>query len=283
MISRTASECIQHLKAFSPPPTLWHSLPLGRRSAVLILLHPNADGDLNVVLTMRSNGLSSFSNQAAFPGGKADLESESPFTVARREASEEIGFPQELNESKYRFENLTELPCHLARNWLVVRPCVGFVSHRNVIHDGVGVDISEFLSVASENEVSAIFTVPFDRFLSAEKGWYKGTWMDWAGLRWRQHIFSVKASASDILPESLSSPKKQKVYPVWGLTARILIDAARIGFAKEPEMEYIDKVGDELLISNLVRIGELGPERDREREMATKFSDLFDKELLAKL
>lgn len=213
--------------------------------------------------------------------GKADDESESPFSVARRESFEEIGLPQTFDSSKYNFENLTELPCHLARNWLIVRPCVGFICHTNVIRDGVGIDINELLSITSEEEVGAIFTAPFDRFLKNDKGWYKGSWMDWCGLRWRQHIFSVPANVNDIIAPSIK--KTQKVHPVWGLTARILIDAAMIGFAKKPEMEYLDKAGDELLISNMVRVGELGAERDREREMSINFSDLFDKELLGKL
>ncbi|KAK9465052.1 NUDIX hydrolase domain-like protein [Lipomyces arxii] len=282
MLSRKSIDCLQSLRHYVPPPTAWHNVPLSRRSAVLILLHPNANGDLSVVLTMRAAKMSSFSNQAAFPGGKADLETESEFQVARREAFEEIGFPLNLDTSKYRYEEITTFPAHLARNWLVVRPVLAYISHRNET-DGP-IDLNEVLrlnSCSRSDEVSAVFTVPLDKFLKADKGWYNGSWMDWSGLRWRQHIFSVPSTKQDIVPNRGES-KPQSVYRVWGLTARMLLDAARIGYKQEPEMEFICKDGDELLISKLMEIGRLGPIRDK-AEISIRFSDLFDRDLLAKL
>ena len=37
-------------------------------------------------------------------------------------------------------------------------------------------------------------------------------------------------------------------FKVWGMTARILVDAARIAFGKEPEFEHNDHYGDEKII-----------------------------------
>ena len=60
---------------------------------------------------MRASTLSSYSGQAALPGGKAE-EGESAFDCARREASEEIGLPRRAGAlpSPFRVEHLTEMP-----------------------------------------------------------------------------------------------------------------------------------------------------------------------------
>ncbi|KAK9458004.1 NUDIX hydrolase domain-like protein [Dipodascopsis uninucleata] len=281
MLTKKTIECLQRIRQYTVPPTSWNVLPVSRRAAVLVLLFPDNRGDLQVVLTMRGASLSSFSSQAAFPGGKADDADESPFAIARREAHEEIGFPRNLNTAKYNFEELTILPLHLARNWLCVRPCVAFLSHKNDI-DGTGIDICDVLEIdhsAKNMEVSAIFTAPLERFLHVGKGWYKGSWMDWSGLSWRQHIFSVKSKERDII---LDSAKKPSVYSVWGLTARILLDIARLGYDEEPQMEYIKKEGDELLIYKMLQVGQLRPERNK-AELNIRFTDLFSKDLLDKL
>ncbi|KAK9388900.1 NUDIX hydrolase domain-like protein [Lipomyces mesembrius] len=282
MLSQLSLDCLHRLRQYAPPPTSWHSVSLSRRAAVLILLHPNSRGGLSVVLTMRGPALSSFSSQAALPGGKADSESESEFTIARREAYEEIGLPLSLDPEKYVLEEIVTLPAHLARNWLVVRPSVAYLSHLNASDGPIKVnDVLELDQFTTNEEVSAVFTVPFERFLQVGEGWYKGSWMDWGGLRWRQHVFSVKATDNDIIPNNIGI-KGQPVYKVWGLTARMLLDAARIAYAREPEMEYSPKPGDELLISKMIEIGKLGATRDKS-ELSVRFSDLFDKELLAQL
>lgn len=55
-------------------------------------------------------------------------------------------------------------------------------------------------------------------------------------------------------------------YRVWGMTARILIDAARIAYAREPEFEHNRQPGDEEMITALREMGRLGPVvRDRDR------------------
>ncbi|KAK9460573.1 NUDIX hydrolase domain-like protein [Lipomyces oligophaga] len=279
MLNNISKACLNRLRSYKPPTTSWYNLPYTRRAAVLILLHPNASGDLNVVLTLRGSNLSSFSGQAAFPGGKADFTRESAFAVARREAYEEIGFPLIIDHDRYVFESLTELPAYLARNWLVVRPCVAFISKKGPGPDSV--DLQELLSIdtnTASEEVAAVFTVPFHKFLSSEQGWYKGSWQDWSGLRWRQHIFSVPPSSKeDIVTNGLERNSNQK-YPVWGLTARMLVDSAALAYAQEPEMQYLKKDGDEILISEMIDRGELGPKRDRQREMEMRFSDLFGDE-----
>jgi 8-oxo-dGTP pyrophosphatase MutT (NUDIX family) len=52
---------IARLRAYTPPPTNYFSLPLSRRAAVLVLLYADRRGELRVVLTMRAKTLSSCS------------------------------------------------------------------------------------------------------------------------------------------------------------------------------------------------------------------------------
>lgn len=147
--------------------------------------------DLRVVITMRSANLRSFSGHAAFPGGKADTLEESPFEIARREASEEIGLPQ--NDSKipspFRIEHICHLPFSLARNAIAVRPCVAFLHNDSLGHADVQNDMIPRLDA---REVAAVFSAPFHNFLKLEHefregdilpkdpvDWYEGSWQEW--------------------------------------------------------------------------------------------------------
>jgi hypothetical protein len=68
-----SKQALARLYTYSPPPTTYHSLPLTRRAAVLVLLFADRRGDLRVVLTLRSPLLRTFAGQVALPGGKADF------------------------------------------------------------------------------------------------------------------------------------------------------------------------------------------------------------------
>ncbi|KAF1989733.1 hypothetical protein K402DRAFT_401828 [Aulographum hederae CBS 113979] len=50
-------------------------------------------------------------------------------------------------------------------------------------------------------------------------------------------------------------------FRVFGMTARILVDAARVAYAEEPEFEHNSHFGDEEMIGRLMRMGRLGPVR----------------------
>ena len=55
--------------------------------------------------------------------------------------------------------------------------------------------------------------------------------------------------------DALDQPR----YRVFGMTARILVDAARVAFGEEPEFEHNSHFGDEDMIERLMKIGRLGP------------------------
>lgn len=122
------------------------------------------------------------SGQAALPGGKADLLTETAFQTARREAFEEIGLP--LDDSKlpppFRVEHLCQLPMNLARTELGVRPTVAFLTTQQAPESGTSnnksnthggdsgsvPDVAETLIPRLDaKEVAAVFTAPFHNFL----------------------------------------------------------------------------------------------------------------------
>ena len=59
--------------------------------------------------------------------------------------------------------------------------------------------------------------------------------------------------------DALSQPR----YRVFGMTARILVDAARVAYAREPDFEHNSHFGDEDMIKRLMSIGRLGAEKRR--------------------
>jgi 8-oxo-dGTP pyrophosphatase MutT (NUDIX family) len=76
----------------SPIPRGWEQRDTPpKQAAVLILLYPEVDDRLNVVLTLRSKGLRGHSGQVSFPGGKQDPDDKSFTITALRETCEEIG------------------------------------------------------------------------------------------------------------------------------------------------------------------------------------------------
>lgn len=62
----------------------------GREAAVLVLLHPDAEGRACVVLTARPDGLRDHAGQVSFPGGRREPD-EAFHEAALREAHEEVG------------------------------------------------------------------------------------------------------------------------------------------------------------------------------------------------
>ncbi|KAF8424548.1 hypothetical protein EV426DRAFT_81724 [Tirmania nivea] len=64
-------------------------------------------------------------------------------------------------------------------------------------------------------------------------------------------------------------------YRVWGMTARILVEAARIAYEKEPEFECLEEKGDEDIIAVLWDYGMLREERKHGEEFVV--NEMFEK------
>nr|RBQ94896.1 hypothetical protein FVER53263_08116 [Fusarium verticillioides] len=300
-LNAMSAAAIARFRAYKPPPfPLWDRLPVRRRAAVLVLLYADRRGDLRVVITMRAASLRNFSGHAAFPGGKADDLEETPFQIARREAWEEIGLP--MDDSKlpkpFRVEHLCYLPPSLARTHLVVRPCVAYL-HADQRTAGEPAPTVEETMIPrlDAREVAAVFSAPFYNFLQAqdlppapgetlpEGQWYDGFWNHWKDHPWRVHNFYVPVNNQSISKPRRDSEQSRLVeklekeeepdgrFKVWGMTARILVDAARIAYAQEPGFEHNDSFGDEKIIAHADSLGDLGekiPEKRTEPGDASK-------------
>ncbi|WEW59993.1 8-oxo-dGTP diphosphatase [Emydomyces testavorans] len=243
---------------------------------------------------------------AALPGGRADSASETPFETARREAYEEIGLPN-INQSfppPFRVEHLCELPANLAVTELVVRPCVALL-HSYDEATGEDADPEEaFIPQLDAKEVAAVFTGPFHNFLrtcdeprggedeelpGVPTDWYQGTWQNWNTSCWRMHHFYVPITnqrvtkpraKSEEQDAAIAQLEKQEIsmglerYQVFGMTARIVVDAARIAYGEDPEFEHNSHFGDEDMIERLRRLGRFSIVRDPEDPLT---QEVFEK------
>lgn len=116
-----------------------------KQAAVLVAItdHPT---EPQVVLTKRSEHLSTHSGQVAFPGGKWDETDSSLMATALRESHEEIGL-----DPKY-VEVLASMPSSMTRFGIEVTPFVGVVPQDAILEPNYG-------------ELDAIFHVPVSYFL----------------------------------------------------------------------------------------------------------------------
>ena len=79
-----------------------------------------------------------------------------------------------------------------------------------------------------------------------------------------------------IAGDALAQPR----YRVFGMTARILVDCARVAYGEEPEYEHNSHFGDEDMMDRLLKIGRLSPIR-KEGETLTR--DVMMKAAKAKM
>ncbi|KAM0105811.1 8-oxo-dGTP diphosphatase, partial [Aspergillus fumigatus] len=255
---------IDRLREYRPPPTNYELVPLSRRAAVLVLLYADAKGDLRVVLTIRAKTLSSYAGQAALPGGRADTLEETAFQTARREAREEIGLP-DLKQSfprPFSVEHLCEFPANLARTEVVVRPCVALLhSYDEETGENADPEVS-LIPRLDAREVAAVFTAPFHNFLRMRDA------DDWGTKDPTECRSVVKPRSSSRMQKQAAEELEEKEnsgevtrYRVFGMTARILVDVARVAYGEDPEFEHNSHFGDEAMIANLRKMGRLNAVR----------------------
>ena len=158
-------------------------------------------------------------------------------------------------------EHLCILPTNLALTELGVVPCVALLH----VKDNPTDPEESLMPRLDAKEVAAVFSVPFHKFLShqndqvqstgGKQPWYQGFWGTWNQKSWRMHYFYIPRS-----PNTKSSTPEEP-YKVFGMTARILVDAARVAFAEEPSFEHNSEFGDEKMLRGLLEMGRLGTER----------------------
>ncbi len=149
-------------------------------------------------------------------------------------------------------------------------------------------------------EVAAVFSAPFHNFLKiaderppstsgsasppAPPGnWYEGSWTSWHDTQWRMHFFYVPVTSQRVVKPKIregglaalsehagengaAAAGEDEIgeggrYKVWGMTARILVDAATIAYGEQPEFEHNRHFGDEKLIETLAGMGRMGEKK----------------------
>jgi len=153
-----------------------------RKAAVLIPIFYDLDASA-VVLTLRTEHLSSHPGQVAFPGGKEDPGDAGPVHTALRESEEEIGLPADAVRVVGRLGQL------LMPSGYCVTPIIGLISAKTPL-------------VACPREVAHIFSFPLR--LALDPSAYQ-----------RSRIV-VQNSERDTLEIN------HEGYRIWGATAAIL-------------------------------------------------------------
>ena len=175
-------------------------------------------------------------------------------------------------------------------------PCVAFL-HADRKAPGTASPSAEEAMIPrlDAREVAAVFSAPFYNFLKTEDlppaegqaglpegHWYDGSWLEWKDHPWRVHNFYVpvnnqrvsrprRSSAQGNLAERLDEEKdREGRFKVWGMTARVLVDAARVAYGEEPQMEHNREYGDGNIIMSAFEQGAFEevsePRKDGEAE-----------------
>ncbi len=153
-----------------------------QRAAVLIPILTDLD-EAAIVLTLRTEHLSSHPGQVAFPGGKEDPGDAGPVHTALRESEEEIGLPVDAVRVVGRLGEL------LMPSGYCVTPIVGLLSAHTPL-------------VPSPREVAHIFRLPLHMALDPQQ--------------YRRLRVNYQDTEREILEMHFES------YRIWGATAAIL-------------------------------------------------------------
>lgn len=123
-------------------PSLAASMARARlRDAAVLVPIVTRPSEAGVILTQRTEHLSSHAGQVAFPGGKIDREDSGPIEAALREAEEEIGL------DRNHVMPLGCFPAYASNSGYRIVPVIGLVRP--------GVEL-----VANPHEVADVFEVP---------------------------------------------------------------------------------------------------------------------------
>ena len=161
--------------------------PLSLRPAAVLITLIESDNDegLQVLLTIRASTLKHHPSQISFPGGKVEKKDTSLIDTALRESFEEIGL------SPKAVTIAGQLPPYQTISGFQVTPIIGFVARSQTYQ-------------IDENEVSEVFHVPLQHFLTANDN----------------HIFVTRKCGKQHKVHFLP----YKHYNIWGTTAVMIKD-----------------------------------------------------------
>lgn len=148
-----------------------------------VVLVPILRESEEILLTVRSEALTSHAGQVSFPGGRVDPGDASTVDTALRETFEEVAIPPE------KVHPLGYLDCHMTITGFRMVPVVGLVDHVDALYPNPA-------------EVSEIFTIPLSHALDA--------------ARYRHHQVAWQGRTARVA--TLEHPK----HFIWGATAAVL-------------------------------------------------------------
>lgn len=157
----------------------------GLKQASVMMLLMNRDGAVHVLLTRRTDTLTTHSGQVAFPGGRVDAEDEDRLAAAFRETEEEVGITRDRIEYLGRFDDYVSI--------------AGY--HVFCFVGAIGYPYEYSLN---RNEIESSFDAPLSMFVDQAYDRYE--------------IYNYRGSDYRVFYYYHDN------YEIWGLTARILTD-----------------------------------------------------------
>ncbi|CAL8358588.1 unnamed protein product [Lota lota] len=193
--------------------------PFRQKASVLIPLFVN-NGELNVLLTLRSKQLRTNAGEVCFPGGKSEPQDKDEIYTALREAQEEIGIPPDQVEVVCRL-----LDPIVSKGGLLVTAVVGFI-------DG------SFLPCPNPAEVSEVFAVPLNLFIQKKD----------------HSMLGAPGTPSSLHCFQFHDPESGRQYRIYGLTAAFAILVAVLALGKWPEFDidlesgsFVDSINSRII------------------------------------
>ena len=252
--SATASFVLASTSPPSPPlspstrPGTSSQLSEAPRAAVLVGLftHPHTN-EVNVLLTLRASAMTSHQGEVALPGGRQDAEDGGDdVRTALREAEEEVGLDRSLAVPCARLRRV------FSKKGLLVSPIVATIPVPSYLFplSPTAPPLAAFTPHLSGSEVAAVFCLPLHTFLSSTEYRYEDR--RYNEYTYRMHYFTrrttqwIELDAEPPLSTvggTSGGPSMvnwrlaahEREFLVWGMTAAVLVSAARVAFDAAPE------------------------------------------------
>jgi 8-oxo-dGTP pyrophosphatase MutT (NUDIX family) len=184
-------------------PSLGQRAPQAAAVLVPIVMRGEQGNEPHLLLTQRTQHLSSHAGQIAFPGGKVDPNDQSVEHAALREAEEEVGLTSE------HVEVLGQLPSYITGTSFHITPVVALVSPNHTLQ-------------TNAYEVEFAFEVPLSFLMDPANHrihqWENnGVQRQWYSMPYRPATTKLSHGSND---SSDSNPETE--YFIWGATAGMI-------------------------------------------------------------
>lgn len=161
-------------------------------------------GGAQVILTERTSTLRAHGGEVSFPGGKRDDADADDVVTALRESQEELGLDPAT------VDVLGTLRPFLSKYLLSVTPVLAAIPARHAFRP-------------NPDEVHSVFACPLEFFLSGSCHRSSDLELE-SGAPYRIHSFDYR-------------DEDGREYCIWGLTAAMLIEVARLAYGRDPQFE----------------------------------------------